>query len=286
MLKLASHYRIDWRREFEALAPYLKGKGGIVGIEYDSDEAASDKFNYLLKENFGRPGNHMWSSLRVDHDWFTTHKAAGILDEMNRLLTDAGFPAERTQEEHYALNLFSGNDLEQGDLTSNWTNVTLHVGGLLAGAALRARVRAVSEAMCRYIACGGHFMIVVNDAPVSHQSEFWRDIWLGGLAEACGEKLLLVIHAGPRAGRRYHDDSPQLDERVFLPNSFEAEDSRQDDAYDDLFDVFKAEGFENPGESATLHLTGTMSSVRQLHVKLSAAIMNRNKNRWNGERKA
>lgn len=221
--------------------------------------------------------------MRVDHEWFTTRRAAGILDEMDRLLADAGFSPERTQEERYAIDLLSGNDVS-GDLTATLTNVTLQVGSPLAGAAFRTRLRAVSEAMRIYVASGGHFMIVINDAPASDQSGFWQEIWLGGLAEACGDKLLLIVHAGPRAGRRYHTDTPARDRLLYLPSSFEAEDSRQDDVYDDLFDLFKTEGFECPEESAGTFLNATMSSVRLLHLRLSAALMN--KNRWKGERKA
>jgi hypothetical protein len=283
MLKPASHYRIDWHREFETLAPYLLGNGGVVGVEYDSEEAAADKFNHLLKEDFGRPGNRMWSSMRIDHDWFTTRRGGGILDEIERLLSAAGFASERAPERRFAIDLLSGNDIG-GNFTANVENVSIQMGGALAGAALRDRVRVTSEAMRRYVACGGHFMIVVNDAPVVDQSEFWQEIWLGGLAEACGDALLLVIHAGPKARRQYHPESPQLDQRLFIPDSFETDDLRQDQVYDDLFDILKAEGFERPEETAGAFLTVTMSSVRQVHMKLSAVIMNKNK--WSGEQKA
>ncbi|MDT8758035.1 hypothetical protein MZO42_04940 [Sphingomonas psychrotolerans] len=282
MLKPASHYRIDWRREFATLAPYLNGNGGVIGVEYDSEEAAIDKFNHLIKEGFARPGDHMWTSLRVDHEWFTTRRVAGILDEMDRLLADAGFPAERACEGLYALNLFSGNDVA-GDLRANLTNVTLQMDGPVAGAAFRGRVRAVSEAMCRYIASGGHFMIVINDTPIPDQAGFWHEIWLGGLAKACGDKLLVIVHAGPRAERRYHADAPVRDRILYLPDSFESDETRENDAYDDLFEVFKAEGFECPEESAGAYLDATLFSVRLLHLRLSAALMN--KNIRSGERK-
>lgn len=283
MLKQASHYRLDWLREFQILAPFLKGNAGIVGVEYASEEAAPDKFNHLLKEDFGRPGNRMWNSLRIDHDWFTTRKVGGILDEIDRLLTDAGFAVEPIQQERYDIGILSGNDIG-GDFTANVQNMTVHVSGSLARAAVRARVSATSEEMRRYVRCGGHFMIVVNDTPLAEQSEFWHEVWNRGLAEACVENVLLVIHAGPKSGRRFHTDSPPPSKRFVLPDSIEADDLRQDQVYDDLYDVFKAEGFNDPAESAGTLLSATMSSVLQIHMKLSAAIMNKNK--WNGERKA
>lgn len=282
MLKPAAHYRLNWKAEIKKLRPYMEGRGGVVAIEYASEDAAPEKFNYLLKEDFGKPGNGMWNSMRIDHEWYTTRRAEGILDELDRLLGEAGFAAEG-KAEHAPLTLLSENTVK-GNMTVNMVGVVLHGGYIRTDRLLRARVKSVCGAMRRYVDAGGHFMIVVNDAPISNQATFWREIWNDGLSHASGDNVLLIIHAGPKAGRLQHSESPSPDEVIYLPSSVESDDSRQDDIYDDLFTIFEKEGFHEPAECAAIHLSNNKSSIRQLHVQLSAAIMNVKKR--TGEQKA
>lgn len=273
MFKSAAEYRIDWKSEFAKLAPYLAGMGGVVSLEYVSDEAAPEKFNHLLKEDFGKkPGNGLWVSIRIDHDWYTTRRAPGILDEFERLLADAGYVAEASDGDPLVQNYFSGNDIG-GDMNITLTDVTFPTNSWLTAAVLSARLRVVCTTMKRFVESGGHLMIVVNDAEIRDQSEFWQRIWNAGLAEACGENVFLVIHAGPRARRRRHADAPEPDKTLFLPDSVEADDTRHDQMYDDLLTIFEREGFKEPGEAAVLYLSNNKSSVRHVNMRLSAAIM-------------
>ena len=72
MFKPAVYYRLDWNPEFKKLKPYLEGRGGVVQISYMSEDAAPDLFAHLLKEGYGKPGNGMWTSLRIYREWHTT----------------------------------------------------------------------------------------------------------------------------------------------------------------------------------------------------------------------
>lgn len=268
----AAHYRLDWRSEFEKLSPYLDGSGGVVRIEYNSEDAAPSFLNHNLKEDFGKPDNAMWISLRIDHEWFTTRQAIGILDEINRLLTEAGFPAEEKQAERELLQILTDNDVD-GDMTTTIENLTINQGGGPKVKALRARTTTVCAAMNGYVEAGGHFMIIVNDTPIAEQTDFWQQIWNAGLAEAGGGNLVLMIHAGPKAGRKQHHDSPEPNERITLPDSVETDETRCEHIYDDLIDAFTAAGVQDAVGSATVHLESNKQSVLQLHMNLSANIM-------------
>ncbi len=268
----AAHYRLDWRSELEKIARYLKGRGGVVRVDYRSEDAAPEKFNHILKESFGTAGNRMWLSLRIDREWFTTRQAQGILDELDRLLTSAGFPADRSPEEHDVVKIVADNDV-QGNMTTTIQGNIFNFRDGLPGRALAARRASVCLSMRKYIACGGHFMIVVNDAPLSEQSVFWQQIWNAGLSEVVGENLLLVIHSGPKSERRQHQDSPEANETIFIPDSLEGDEIRQEHVYDDLIDVFQSESIPGAAECAATYLANNTKSVLQLHANLSATLM-------------
>lgn len=265
----AAKYRLDWRSELERLSPYLNGNGGVVRIEYNSDDAAPSFFNHILKEDFGKPDNKMWISLRIYPEWFTTRKVPGILDEIDRLLAEVGFPAKKIPTELKILT----NNVVGHDLNVTIEGLTIHQGGGPKGIALRERTASVCAAMSRYVKAGGQFMITVNDAPILEQTDFWQQIWNAGLAEAGGGNLVLMIHAGPKAERQQHDESPEPNEIIILPDSVETDEIRCEHIYDDLIDAFTAAGVQDSVGSATVHLESNKQSVLQLHMKLSASIM-------------
>jgi hypothetical protein len=272
MLKPASFYRLDWRSEFKKLDPYLSGKSGILCLEYKSAEAAAEKFNHLLKEDFAeKSGNAAWTSIRIDHDWYTTRKAQGIVEEFARLLAAEGFPAVGTGA-GASLSFLSDNDV-RGNMTVTLTDVIVQPNSSWTADEFSGRLDAVCLALQNYLQSGGHFMIVVNDAPLVDQSEFWQRIWNAGLADAARGSVLLVMHAGPQARRQRHVDSPEPNLTLSLPDSLEADESRQDDIYDDLFSIFEREGFKEPAEAASLYLSNNKTSVRLMNMKLSTAIM-------------
>lgn len=266
----AKNFRLDWHNEFKKLAPYLAGRCGVIRLEYKSEDAAPGIFNYHLKEMFSRNGNQMWLSLRIDQEWYTTHRARGILDEMDRLLTKVGFPAEKPRHGLALTGLANGNDVG-GDLTVAFENSTLNLGGL-PKESLHERAEAVCAAMSRYIAAGGHFMIVLNDAPLRDQAVFWRDVWESGLSAMSGH-LLLVIHAGPGAGGKVHPDCPGASETLFLPDSVQSDETRLEQIYDDLIGIFRAEGIADAEARAQTHLAGNADSMSRLHATLSTVIM-------------
>lgn len=269
----AAYYRLDWRSEFKTLEPFLSGRGGVVQVEYNSGDAAPDMFNHLLKEEFSaRSGNGFRLSLRIDQDWYTTRQVSGILDELDRLLAGAGFPVDQTPVESQSICFVAGNEVE-GDMNTTITGNTFNLGNGFHGRALATRRSSVCAAMRRYVARGGRFMITMNDAPLQDQSIFWQQLWNVGLSEAGGNNILLLIHAGPMAGRMKHQDSPVANVKIFLPDSIEGDETRQDDIYDDLVDIFEREGIPGAAGCAVTHLENNKNSVLQLHVKLSGVLM-------------
>lgn len=268
----AEHYRLDWHAEFEKLSPYLRGRGGVVRLEYSSENAAPHKFNHLLKEGFGKPDNGIWRSLRIDHEWFTTRHVLGVIDEIDRLLTEAGFPAKNTEGEPANVNILTDVDVG-GNMITNINELTINNGTGAGGRAVRARAKAVFSAMQRYVESGGRFMVIVNDMAIPDQTDFWQQIWHGGLSAAGGDHMLLVIHAGPKAAQLQHHDSPEADERIVLPDSVEEDSMRDCQIFDDLIDAFKAAGIEEAGGPAGVHLENNRTSILDINTKLSAAIM-------------
>lgn len=275
-LHLAKHYRLDWESEFRRLKPFLDGRGGVVCIEFYDEHAAPEKFSHLLKEAFGRPDNQMWFSLRIDPDWDTTHEPEWVLDELARLLAKAGFPVEEAASGPEYINILSGNDVG-GDMQVGMDGVDFYIDARGRGSARRARLEAVCAAMARYVAAGGHIMIVVNDAPVAAQTRFWREIWRGGLADAGGDNLLLVHYIGPAAGHQPHQDSPEAEMSLVLPSSIESDERRQEEVYDDVFSIFESAGYgrEAAAMAADTLLASNGRSVQELHSGLSKLILRR-----------
>jgi len=270
----AVSFRLDWRSEFKRLSQYLDGiRGGVIKVEYDSEDAAPDKFNFFLKEYFGKPKNGMRCSLRIDHEWYTTRQVFGILDEIGRILADAGFPADLDQADCVSGGNVVANNSVHGDMTVAIQGSTITINGRVDERALRARLESICAAMRKYVGAGGHFMFVVNDAPLADQAEFWQRIWNAGLSAAVGENAVLVIGAGPKSGKRHHPDSPEPDELIVLPISVLTDEVRQDVIYDDLVEIFQSNGIKGAESAAQTYLTCHAHSMLQLNMQLSATLM-------------
>lgn len=272
----AEDFCLDWRQEFETLSPYLEGAGGMIVLEYASDKAAPLKFNHLLKERFSKPENGNWLSLRVDHEWFTTRQVAGVIDQIDRLLAEAGIQVESPSEEQAPVQILKGVEVG-GNMTTAINELHIDYAPALAGRALRARAEAVFEAIRNYVSGRGRLMVILNDMPIPDQTDFWQQIWNAGLSAAGGDSLLLVIHAGPKAGRRRHHDSPEPNERIILPDEIEDGSARDNHFFDDLVDAFSTNGVQEPTGPAGVHLENNRASILYINMKLSAAIMSAKK---------
>lgn len=271
----AENFRLNWRSEFRKLSPYLQSQEGVVRVNYRSENAAPGMFNHLLKEEFvAHASNGPRLSLRIDSDWFTTRVVAGVLDELDRLLGEAGFPAERADIEYKLINFVTENEV-QGNMITTVTNNTFNLGSEASAQAQAARLASVCAAMRKFVEAGGHFMVVLNDTPLSKQSVFWQQIWNVGLSDAGRGGLLLVIHAGPKSEQQQHEDSPRASECLYLPDSVESDESRQDHIYDDLIDVFQRNDImsHEASAAAAAHLANNADSMSKLYSKLGATLM-------------
>lgn len=268
-------FRLDWHQEFKKLSCHLNGQGGVIHLEYQSENSAPLKFNYFLKEAFATD-NASWRSLRIDHEWFTTRQAYGMLDEIDRLLAEVGFRAEFPIEANAAVNILTEVDVA-GNMTTNINGLHVNCGAGRSGRAFRERAEAVFEAVRRYVESGGRFMVIVNDMPLSDQTEFWQQIWNAGFSAAGGEDMLLLIHVGPKAGYQRHHDSPPASERIILPDSVEEDCDRDYQFFDDLSDAFANAGIGEPHVPAGVHLENNRASILKINMKLSAAIMSAKK---------
>jgi hypothetical protein len=109
--------------------------------------------------------------------------------------------------------------------------------------------------------------------PLKQQTDFWSQIWHAGLAEAAGDHAFLVIHSGPETDQRRHHDSPEPDIRIMLPEAIEDGSERDDHFFDDLIDAFTSAGVGDAAGVAGVHLENNRSSVLEVNLKLSAAVL-------------
>jgi hypothetical protein len=189
------------------------------------------------------------------------------------LLQEKGVKLELPPEQSASINIMTG--IEAGGSVTNTINgLHIHPISGYSGRLLRARADAAFAALRSFVASGGRFMVILNDMPHQDQTDFWQQVWQGGLALASGADLLLVVHAGPKANQQPHHDCPQPDERMVLPVSVEEDSSRDAHFWDDLVDAFRLSGIEEPYGPASAHLANNRDSILHMNMKLGTAIMN------------
>lgn len=257
MFPRASHFRLDWRQELDKLGPFLNGRGGVVRIEFSSEDAAPSKFNHILKEEFGVPGNGAWLSLRVDDGWSTTYTVDDQIDAFAKKLAEAGIVVDLSKATSSNGDAFSGNS-SNGDLEITAIGVTIVRGFDQSARAIGKRVDAICNGVRRLVECGGHFMVVVNDMTKAEQGRFWKQLWQAGLAEAGGGNMLLVYFVGPKCDNQPHADAPLPDLRLRLPREIEGDETRENHVYDDIIDLFTKAGYN--AEAASVAATSIISS--------------------------
>ena len=276
--------QIDWRPELDAFAPYLADKSGVVRFRFASADCAANHFSTLLKQAFvDRTGNGTRFSVRIDHDFATTHTPLDILDEIATQLgrvgidvADPPLPASPA--------ILTGNDVA-GDMSTSVGSINLTYASQIGRMALQQRIGAVHDAIDKFVAANGRFMIEFRDSPLASQNGFWRDIWGELLAKFVGKEMVFVHMLGPLSHQTAHEDAPAPDWAKTLPTGFATDDARQNDAYDDLIDVFQGEGQgeQVASASATTHLEQNLDSVRGLHSNLAAVLMKLSANKRVGE---
>src|SRR4051794_17847061 len=77
-------YPINWREEFEQLAPYLNGRGGIVRICFPSRRCALPSFLETLKWEYeSKTGNSAWCSIRIDAEVYSVRFLVLLRQKLN-----------------------------------------------------------------------------------------------------------------------------------------------------------------------------------------------------------
>tara|TARA_R110002020_G_scaffold397910_1_gene607944 strand:- start:295 stop:1149 length:855 start_codon:yes stop_codon:yes gene_type:complete len=269
-------FRLDWRREHAKLTPIFRGEPCVVRIGFQSEDAAVDKFNYLIKEEFQNAnGNGQHLSARIDDAWSTTHTINDQIDAVARKLEEAGISIDWSQTQSGVGDVASGNQTD-GDLDIDIANSVIINGMDASAAGVQKRLNLVCEGMRQFVANGGRFLLVVNDMDKQDQGKIWKAIWNAGLREAGGDRLSLVYYVGPKCGQEPHDDAPDPNVAFKLPHDIEADDTRQDEVYDDVVGILTDRGYsaEEAVGAAKMLVDSNSDSVRRLHMGLSKALMN------------
>lgn len=270
------NFRLDWRSEYRKLTPIFQGEPRIFRISFQSNDAAVDKFNYLIKEEFQNGnGNDQRLSARLDDAWSTTYTISDQIDAIARKLEEAGIPIDWSQTQSGVGDVASGNQTG-GDLDIAISDSVIINGMDVSAAGVQKRLNLVSEAMRQFVASGGRFMLVVNDMEKQDQGKIWKAIWNAGLREAGGDRLSLVYFVGPKCGQEPHDDAPAPSVAFKLPHDIEADDTRQNEVYDDVVGILTDRGYspEEAASAAGMLVDSNSDSVRRLHMGLSKAMMN------------
>ena len=108
--------------------------------------------------------------------------------------------------------------------------------------------------------------------PLEEQSQFWAHFWHEGLETLVNDGLLVIHMVDRSLGKlTYHDCAPEPDLVIDLPAIID--NSRSDDAFDDLTDILAKEvpGLAPEVISAVVntHLSNNEDSVKKLHDNLS-----------------
>ncbi|MBO1326012.1 hypothetical protein K2X14_13800 [Acetobacter sp. TBRC 12305] len=242
MFPAANVFRVDWESEFKRLRPFLEGKGGVVQINFTSEDAAPSKFNHILKEDFRAPGNGSCLSLRIDDAWSTTYTVDDQINAFARKLGEGGVVVDFPKVAPYDGNVLSQNSAS-GDLTISVAGLTIVNGFDQSPYAQGKRIEAVCDGVRRFVNDGGHFMVVVNDMTQGEQARFWKQFWYAGLERAGGQSLLLIYFVGPKCGNRPHADAPPPSLRLTLPTAIEGDEVRENCVYDDILGLFEEAGY-------------------------------------------
>lgn len=264
-------HRIDWRSEFGKLKPYIAGKGGIVRIRYPGDRSGWLRFDGILKADYAAAGPGR-ASIRIDPEWHTTHLVEDILTEFELKLEALGCPCSASPGSSARLSLLSNNQFD-GDAKIEMRNVYIAEGPQNRARARVERLVQIAAMLTQLLDAGDRLMVVVHHAPAKQQNQFWRQIWAGGLAALVAKGLFLVhLCADEQDDRSRESPAPELE--LFLPGDFRDE-SRQDQAYDDLYEVFQSAGLDGDAASAaaSVHLTNNIDNVAALHDNLFAVLL-------------
>lgn len=262
--------QIDWRSEIAAIRPYLEARSGVIHIRFQGPDCAPNQFSSLLKQMFSTFEGKRFS-IRVDHDFATTHVAHDILTEFETQLGNIGI---KVAEPDLPPSIKILSDIDTGG------NSEIRVGSVSVNsdpyhAIFDQRVTAVRAALEKFIAAGGRFMIEHRDAPERWQYMFLRSIWEPILSKFAGNGLVYIQMLGPECRQRPHEDAPGPDMIKTLPTGFETDEVREGHAYDDLIDIFEAEGHtvEAASAAATAHLENNLNSVSRLHNNLAGVLL-------------
>ncbi len=270
------NFRLDWRSEYRKLTPIFQGEPCIFRISFQSNDAAVDKFNYLIKEEFQNGnGNDQRLSARLDDAWSITYTINDQIDAIGRKLEEAGISIDWSQTQSGVGDVASGNQTG-GDLDIAISGSVIINGMDVSAAGVQKRLNLVCEAMRQFVASGGRFMLVINDMEKQDQGKIWKAIWNAGLREAGGDRLSLVYFVGPKCGQAPHDDAPAPSVAFNLPHDIEADDTRQNEVYDDAVEILTDHGYspEEAAGAAGMLVDSNSHSVRRLHMGLSKAMMN------------
>lgn len=271
-----AHFRLDWLREAKKLRPFFDGEPGVVRIDFQSEEAAVDKFNHLIKDKFQNGhGNGQWLSARLDDDWSTTHTIVDQIHAIARKLEEGSIVIDWSQAQSGFGDVASGNHSD-GDMDISISGSVIMNGMDASPAGVQKRLDLVCEAMRQFVAHGGRFMLVVNDMERQDQGKIWKAIWHAGLRDAGGDRLSLVYYTGPKCGQEPHDDAPAPSVNFTLPHNIEADETRKDEVYDDVIGILTARGYSSDEavSAAAMLVDSNSDSVRRLHMGLSKAMMN------------
>ena len=273
-------YPIDWRDEFDRLAPYLGGRGGVVRVRYVGKRCAPSAFLGTLKSEYEcKSDNRIWRSIRIDHQVYSVRYLSGIRDEFVRLMrlelpeanTIEGLPAELTVFE----------DVEAESVEAEISHVSQHnyFGGENPALMSRNRdrwVMALCDALAEFLNTN-HMMVVVNHGLHADQDEFWRYLWRGGLEKLVQSGLLLVhfVDVSDGAAASIHDLAPPAQLELDLPTALGQR--ARIDAIEDLAGVIARTLPTIPverarGEAHAL-VTAHVDDIPRLHSKLATCMM-------------
>jgi hypothetical protein len=276
---VARVFPIDWRDEFSHLDPFLSGRGGVVRVCYQGSRCAPSAFLATLKSRFEIEfGKGNWPSLRIDPDVYSVRYLSDIRSEFERKLSMAPMDLPAALVGSPALNLFTDVHAE-GNIHATISSVTQNVR--VEGETGLAQAYSRDEWVLKLVAKladflkQNRFMIVINHGEPHYQSEFWRHMWNGRLANLTAEGLLLVHMFDEAAVGEPNDLAPQPEVILHLPSSLS--ERAQECAIEDVARIF-SERFpsmrpEVADARADTLVRSHVGDIPRLHSQFAALIL-------------
>jgi len=113
---------VDWRTQFTALDPHLKGLGGVIQVRVGSDSPSSAFARALRHKMSKEQWPFPWTSVQIDRSNASTHYVSDIIGQ---ILKSIGRVAETTRQSPVSIGIGQGIKARAGNVNIHDIEVSI-----------------------------------------------------------------------------------------------------------------------------------------------------------------